>query len=370
MTRLAVVAAVVLVAVLGGVGLDRIGDDPEPSAASAEAEHISWLFSHSADGARLEPAAGADRYTLVLDGVDAHTIMFSDRPVRDTRVLDTSSFVESWDSAFGDDPPNAVIVEHEPDGAADSIVAVLEDPELNGRTLTYRVRLLADENHPERLSAVTGVAHGEPPTEMAAVSVFIDDVSAPCDTGAEHLDCMYADLAGVSLAGRDLTDAFLLGANLRGADLHGAVLDGAFLASADLTDANLSGVSAPSASFSDANLTRTSFVGAVLDDASMIDTTISGTSFRDASLVGVTFADARIGPVDIAGATIRSVSFEGSSPVGAVNGDASTVLEDLETLGFTYCPGTWYFVDLAPTADDAIGHVNVGGIGFNRYPCP
>ena len=46
---------------------------------------------------------------LTLDGVDAEMLAFTDRPERETQTWDTAAFLDAWASAFGDDPPNAVI---------------------------------------------------------------------------------------------------------------------------------------------------------------------------------------------------------------------------------------------------------------------
>src|SRR5690606_18986301 len=87
-------------------------------------DEVSWLASQTADGGRIEFTEGVAT-RLVLEGVDAHTIMFSDRPDRLTDVVDTAAIAEQWDELFADSAPNAVLVEHRPEGETDSLVVVL-----------------------------------------------------------------------------------------------------------------------------------------------------------------------------------------------------------------------------------------------------
>jgi hypothetical protein len=139
---------------------------------------VSWLASQTADGGRIEFTEGVAT-RLVLEGIDAHTIMFSDRPDRLTDVVDTAAIAEQWDELFADSAPNAVLVEHRPDGETDSLVVVLTNPvlDLAGGTLSYDIEVLADEDHPDAIDGLTGDVHEEPPSEFLAASLFIDDMS-------------------------------------------------------------------------------------------------------------------------------------------------------------------------------------------------
>ncbi|CAN5665948.1 hypothetical protein BH10ACT3_BH10ACT3_23170 [soil metagenome] len=153
--------------------VDPIGD---PTSAQVEDSAPSWLASQTADGGRLEFTDGrATR--LVLDGVDLHTIMFSDRPDRLADVVDTGAFGDQWDEVFADSSPNAVLVEHRPDGGADSLVVVLSRPVFDNvtRTLSYDIQVLADEQHPESVEGLVGEVYDETPTEFRDVSLFIDN---------------------------------------------------------------------------------------------------------------------------------------------------------------------------------------------------
>lgn len=143
-----------------------------------DSEDVSWLYSQTSDTAELDDLGGG-KYRLIMRGVDLHTIQFSDRPDRLVEVINTDDFVHGWDTMFASSPPNAVLVEHEPDGSTDSLVVVLTNPEFdyNADEIAYDVEILADEEHPERLIKLAN-AHAKPPVNMRAVSLFIDSVTS------------------------------------------------------------------------------------------------------------------------------------------------------------------------------------------------
>ena len=161
-----------------------IGDDDD-TVVLAEDE-VSWLYSQTAEGAELDDL-GDGYYRLVMRGVDPHTIQFSDRPDRLVEVINTSRLVHYWEELFADSAPNAVLIEHEPSGATDSLVVVLTNPsyDMAAHTLSYTVEVLADEFYPERLMALAK-GHADPPVALRAVSLFIDSVQdLSDDTGID-----------------------------------------------------------------------------------------------------------------------------------------------------------------------------------------
>ena len=145
---------------------------------SANASEVSWLYSQTASSGELDDV-GDGKFHLILRDVDYHTIQFSDRPDRLVEVIETADIVKNWDTLFAGSSPNAVLVEHEPDGTTDSLVVVLEKPyfDYEADELTYEVTILADEAHPERLKKLAN-AHKESPVAMRAVSLFIDSVTS------------------------------------------------------------------------------------------------------------------------------------------------------------------------------------------------
>lgn len=165
----ALLSILVLFALVAGVFRLVKGED--------ESSDISWLYSQTADSGEMDDLGGG-RYHIILRDVDYHTVQFSDRPDRLVKVIDTAELVKNWDTLFATSSPNAVLVEHEPDGSTDSLVVVLEKPHFDYELgeLTYEAQLLADEYHPERLKKLAN-AHPEPPIAMRAVSLFIDSVA-------------------------------------------------------------------------------------------------------------------------------------------------------------------------------------------------
>lgn len=216
-----------------------------PSTGAAEekpaGEQVSLLYSLTGDAGsmRLLPGSG-NRYAFTLSGADERIVWFSNRPARHSGTLPTAGFVEQWTGlGFAEDPPNVAITVHEPDGATDTIVAVMRKPSINkSGTLRATMEVLSTE----RARALTGnlARHGDShdatiPRRLGSVSVFIDDVDGTWIVNG----CPIQPFA--SCSGADLTGANLRGANLRWADLRGADLSGADLGGADLTGTRLSG---------------------------------------------------------------------------------------------------------------------------------
>jgi hypothetical protein len=173
-------------AVLGSIGALAVvlagcssAESPTAGAVdSTDQEEVSWLYTQTADSGRLEMTDG-QATKLVLNDVDPHTIAFSDRPERLTDIVGTEAMTDMWDELFGDDPPNAVLVEHSPEGDTDSVVVVLRRPVFDPSTgtLSYDIEVLADEQHPATIEGIGGDVHEVPPTEFRAVSLFIDDAT-------------------------------------------------------------------------------------------------------------------------------------------------------------------------------------------------
>lgn len=134
----------------------------------------SWLFSHTSDSGSLEDN-GDGSFTLTLNDIDPHTMAFTDRPNRDSAIIDTADLVERWPTMFADSAPNAVLVEHQATGEANSVVLTLENPSLSGTTLTFDALVLTEEV-PQSVENHADEIHLMPPTTFEAASLFIDDV--------------------------------------------------------------------------------------------------------------------------------------------------------------------------------------------------
>lgn len=173
---------------------DTTADPIGEPVADVAAGDVSWLASQTSHSGRIEFTDG-EATQLVMDGIDPHTITFSDRPERLTDVMDTATYVDQWDEMFADSAPNAVLVEHRPDGETDSLVVVLSRPMLDttSRTLTYDIEVLADEMHPESVRGLTGDVHDEAPTEFRAATLFIDGEPPPDVTPPDLRDVTCAE---------------------------------------------------------------------------------------------------------------------------------------------------------------------------------
>ena len=161
---------------IGGLGF-AIGTRSDSGNSAAEPEP-SWLLSQTARSGTLNPNADGT-YQLVMQGVDPTVVAFTDRPDRDTATLSVQQMTNAWATMFASSAPNAVLVEHSRTSGPDSLVLELFDPVFSGTTMTYTVRILADEQNP---TSVDGVGLGteqytEPPTAFALASLFIDNMN-------------------------------------------------------------------------------------------------------------------------------------------------------------------------------------------------
>jgi len=120
-----------------------------------------FLFVQSSKGMTFDKATNK----LTLTGVSPVTVFFTDRPERIAGNMRTAAFIPFWSEgkdSFKSNPPNADISLLE-GKTLTQIVAVLEDPVLNGDELSYTVKVL----------------QGEMPAKAADVSVFIDIIGRP-----------------------------------------------------------------------------------------------------------------------------------------------------------------------------------------------
>ena len=111
-----------------------------PRLAQAADEVADFLFVQTASAMTFDKATSK----LTLEGVGATTLFFSDRPERIAGNMDTTTFVPFWSKgkdSFLSDPPNADLSILEAD-KLQQVVVVLENPELNGNSLTYTVKVV------------------------------------------------------------------------------------------------------------------------------------------------------------------------------------------------------------------------------------
>ena len=130
-------------------------------AFADDTSEIDYLLVQTAKGLSFDKATS----TLSLVDVSPVTLFFADRPERIAGNMKTSAFIPFWShgkDSFAKNPPNADVSIIEGDTMR-QVVAVLEDPVLEGGTLRYKVKIL----------------QGDMPATGADVSVFIDIVGMP-----------------------------------------------------------------------------------------------------------------------------------------------------------------------------------------------
>jgi len=128
--------------------------------ASAADEKPMFMFVHTADDVKADPAAG----TLRLVNVNPQTVYFSDRPERIAGHMTLVDYLKEWTEGkdnFGQDPPNATLSVYE-GGTQENTLAIVEltDPVVDGADLIYSYKSLG----------------GTMPTSGGATTLFIDAI--------------------------------------------------------------------------------------------------------------------------------------------------------------------------------------------------
>jgi len=168
--------ALLFASVAAGCADDTV-DSSSPSTTSGE-QTASLLISLSAEGGTWGEADSDGTRLLTLRATDPHTIAFADRPSRLAFAASTADLVDRWDAIFGDDPPNAVLVGHEPAAAQASTVITLAAPQYDAATreLRFTTTILLEAEQPEALDGVGGERVADPPASFEAASLFIDNI--------------------------------------------------------------------------------------------------------------------------------------------------------------------------------------------------
>ena len=126
-----------------------------------EDKSVDYLLVQTSKGLTFDTATN----TLSLIDVSPITLFFADRPERVAGNMKTSAFIPFWShgkDSFAKDPPNADVSIIEGDSMR-QVIVVLDDPNLEGDILRYKVKVL----------------QGDMPAKGADVSVFIDIIGMP-----------------------------------------------------------------------------------------------------------------------------------------------------------------------------------------------
>lgn len=104
------------------------------------------LYSLTGASGSLKAVPGMKMtYVLDLNGADADSVWFTDRPYRDSGVMPTIEVAKAF--AMTRDPANIALVLHTPVGGTDTIVAVMTKSlyNISTKTFTAQLRILSKE---------------------------------------------------------------------------------------------------------------------------------------------------------------------------------------------------------------------------------
>ena len=155
--------------------------DTAPTDGAAGAPVETWLFSQTAEAGEIRTTASGS-LELVLRNFSPTVTAFTDRPNREVRIRTATWLVESWPDLFAGDPPNAALVEREPQDATRSVVVALQQPQLVNGELRFGITVI-DADQSSNLARIAGAVHSNPVRTFAAASLFIDDVALTCALG-------------------------------------------------------------------------------------------------------------------------------------------------------------------------------------------
>lgn len=159
------------------------GQDPE--------RRTYYLFVQNATSGSFRPnPAMPGLYTLVLEGVGARTIYFSDRPARDAGAVPMEGFLQGLGFS-AENPPNAALVMADQDGDETTVVIELFSPryEAQARRLTYDARILTRSDRAGLAVFMERHRDGRLPQLFGHASVFIDD----CPDGGVFCNRIWMD---------------------------------------------------------------------------------------------------------------------------------------------------------------------------------
>ncbi len=129
------------------------------TAGGKQSKNVDVLFVQNAKNVSFSKGR------LVLRGVNAVTVCFTDRPARMAGHMQTSRLIPLWShgrDSFLKDNPNATLSVFRGDNVSDLVVE-LSNPHLSGNDLTYDARIL----------------EGTPPANGGACALFIDIIGMP-----------------------------------------------------------------------------------------------------------------------------------------------------------------------------------------------
>jgi len=198
---------------------------------AAEVQPQVWSTLMAGDVGMLEPTGAAGVYTLYMEGVIEDLFDFTCAPHRHARTIMIQDYIQSWETRYGDDPPNATLLYNPPDNPDGGVqVVVLTEPIYDEDTdrISFRAERLFGTapigpagltvNNPSLF--IDGGDGGFPTYDgnhfsiqyrnstQDAVTVWLDGSQPPCSQ-AEAKNCNAGtDPAKYSDAWKNMKDAF------------------------------------------------------------------------------------------------------------------------------------------------------------------
>lgn len=350
----------------------------EPGASTAQPSYLFTVEAPDGTTTILKPRGTVERMRLTLNGVEPVT-MFTDRPLRNARLISPTALSTHWSTWFADSPPNAVLTWSAGAGKApSSFVVTLTDVDYDAdrRQLTFTAERDPRKHDPAEKGP--NWQRRTTPSTFTQASLFIDNAGVTIVNGctiASNSSCPGADLSGANLSRLWMTAGPILNFNAAGAnvtnanakmvvfgssDFTGSDFTGTDLGSANIVSSAMDQITAPFVNLAGSTLDYSTFTDANLQWANLSSGTAMGADFTNANLAGVDFSWKDLSRADFSGANLVGANFTGARIDGTKFYGADLTAATITGLSFqmtnvnTICPdGTQgYCAPWSPGPDD------------------
>ena len=316
------------------LGLTAPAHGAQAAEGRASARQPSYLFTvEAAHGttAQLKPRGSVERMTITLDHVDPVT-QFTDRPLRNARLISPSALTTHWATWFADSPPNAVMTWSDgADAAPASFVVTLTKAAYNPATRQLTFTAERDPRQHDPAEKGRNWKRLTTPAAFTQASLFIDNAGTTTLNGctiASNASCPGANLSGlvllqvgpllnVNLAGASMTNANIAFSVFGSSTFTGVDFTGATLSNVIMDGSALDNITARSLNFSGSTFEYSTFTGATLSFANFQRVDAENADFSNANLGGVDFSFADLTNADFSGANLAGANFNGANVSGA-----------------------------------------------------
>ncbi len=145
----------------------------QKATSKSKKKDVAWFMTLNAKSGKVMPCeSDSKKKCLRLEGVSKHTVIFSDRPDRFYKKVDTKDFLSKWGKEiFKDASPNAALVHKEDNPENEGDANVLDLKKLISHkdgSAVFEIKVL-DKDY--------DLKNG---TSLENISLFIDDYTACC----------------------------------------------------------------------------------------------------------------------------------------------------------------------------------------------